>query len=109
MPDFLSVAPPALSAGGATRNRVVTFEFDLPTDAERWGMAHRVVPAAALDATVDEWATRLAAKPATAMSMTTSQLRAYGTTFREADLTELDGDLLAGGSASAEFRATFTR
>ena len=79
------------------------------TTAERWGMAHRVVPMDELDVVVDDWARRLCEKPATAMSMTTSQLRAYGASFRMADLTELDGDLLAGGSRSAEFRSAFNR
>ena len=76
-------------------------------DAERWGLVHRVVPAADLDAAVEEWAQRLAAKPSAAMSMTTSQLRAYGAVFRSGDLTELDGDLLLGASQSAEARTAF--
>jgi enoyl-CoA hydratase/carnithine racemase len=91
------------------REAVVMCDRISAVDAERWGMAHRVVAADALDATVDEWARRLAAKPATAMSMTTSQFRAYAAAFRMADLTELDGDLLAGGSRSDEFRSKFTR
>lgn len=77
--------------------------------AERWGMAHRVVPASELDAAVDEWAERLAAKPAAAMSLTNAQLRAYAARYRQADLTELDGDLLAAGSQSEEFRSAFRR
>ena len=89
------------------REAVVLCDRIAAADAERWGMAHRVVDAGALDATVDEWAQRLAAKPATAMSMTNAQLRAYGALFRAADLTELDGDLLTGGSQSPEFRETF--
>jgi enoyl-CoA hydratase/carnithine racemase len=91
------------------REAIVMCDRINAVDAERWGMAHRVVAMDALDTTVDEWAARLVAKPATAMSMTTSQFRAYGAASRLADLTELDGDLLSGGSASAEFRAKFTR
>ena len=39
-------------------------------DAERLGIVNRVVPAAELDAFVDDWATRLAAGPPLALSMT---------------------------------------
>jgi len=91
------------------REAVVMCDRISATDAERWGMAHRVVPAEALDETVDAWASRLAAKPATAMSATTSQFRAYAAVSRLADLTELDGDLLTMGSSSAEFRSAFSR
>jgi enoyl-CoA hydratase/carnithine racemase len=91
------------------REAIVLCDKIPAADAERWGMAHRVVPIDALDATVDEWATRLAAKPAMAMTMTTSQFRAYAAAHRLADLTELDGDLLTGASQSPEFRSKFTR
>lgn len=89
------------------REAVVMCDRISAATAERWGMAHRVVPFDELDVVVDDWARRLCEKPATAMSMTTSQLRAYGALSRLGDFTELDGDLLAGGSASAEFRAAF--
>lgn len=91
------------------REAVVMCDRISAVTAERWGMAHKVVPMDSLDAAVDEWAQRLCAKPATAMSMTTSQFRAYSAAFRLGDLTELDGDLLAGGSASPEFRERFRR
>jgi 2-(1,2-epoxy-1,2-dihydrophenyl)acetyl-CoA isomerase len=39
-------------------------------EAERLGIVNRVVPAAELDAFVDDWATRLAAGPPLALSMT---------------------------------------
>ena len=76
-------------------------------DAERWGMVHRVVPADDLDSAVDEWARRLAAKPAAAIAMSKSQLRAYAASFRVGELAELDGDLLLGSSMSAEARRAF--
>ena len=76
-------------------------------DAERWGIVHRVVAATELDRTVDEWADRLAAKPAAAIAMSKSQLRAYGAAFRMGELGELDGDLLLGASMSAEARRAF--
>lgn len=77
-------------------------------DAERWGIVHRVVGADALDGLVDEWAQRLAAKPAAAIAMSKSQLRAYATTFRMGEIAELDGDLLLGASMSAEARRAFS-
>lgn len=89
------------------REAVVMCDRISATTAERWGMAHRVVPLDELDVVVDDWARRLCEKPATAMSMTTSQLRAYATASRMGDFTEIDGDLLAGGSRSGEFRQAF--
>jgi enoyl-CoA hydratase/carnithine racemase len=76
-------------------------------DAERWGIVHRVVAPDALDALVDEWAARLAAKPAAAIAMSKSQLRAYAAAFRVGEVAELDGDLLLGASMSAEARRAF--
>lgn len=90
------------------REAIVMCDRISATDAERWGMVHRVVSPEVLDVTVNDWATRLAAKPATAMSMTTSQLRAYGSLPRMADLSQLDGDLLTGGSRSTEYRSRFS-
>ena len=43
-------------------------------DAERLGLVNRVVPADALDAFVDDWATRLAAGPPLALSMSKTML-----------------------------------
>jgi enoyl-CoA hydratase/carnithine racemase len=91
------------------REAVVMCDRISATTAERWGMAHRVVPMDELDVVVDDWARRLCEKPATAMSMTNAQFRAYAAQFRMGDFTELDGDLLTGGSSSAEFRAAFRR
>lgn len=62
--------------------------------AEAWGAVHRVVPAAALDAAVDAWAQRLAAKPEAAVHLTKTQLRAYARAARLGDFTESDGDAL---------------
>ncbi len=68
--------------------------------AERYGLVHRVVPEAELDATVAEWAGRLAAKPPWALHMSKTQFRAYGHASVLGDVTEGDCDLL--GLASAE-------
>jgi enoyl-CoA hydratase/carnithine racemase len=76
-------------------------------DAERWGIVHHLVPATELDALVDDWAARLASKPAAAVAMSKSQLRAYAAAFRMGEIAELDGDLLLGASMSAEARQAF--
>ena len=72
--------------------------FDAAT-AERVGLVNRVVADDALDRTVGEWASRLAAKPAWATHMTKSQFRAYAATGPLGDVTELDGDLLTAASS----------
>ena len=52
------------------------------TEAERIGLVNRVVPAADLDATVDDWATRLAAGPPVALTQIIDLLdRAFETPF----------------------------
>lgn len=76
-------------------------------DAERWGLLHRVVEAVSLDDEVASLAARLAAKPELAMSMTMSQLRAYGAPSTLGALGELDGDLLSSASRSDEARRAF--
>ncbi|MEO8604011.1 MAG: enoyl-CoA hydratase/isomerase family protein [bacterium] len=66
--------------------------------AERYGLLNRVVDAAQLDVTVDDWAQRLAAKPDWALHMTKSQFQAYAVTRTLGDVSTLDGDLLAGAT-----------
>ncbi|HSJ97467.1 MAG TPA: enoyl-CoA hydratase/isomerase family protein, partial [Myxococcota bacterium] len=75
--------------------------------AEAWGAVHRAVPAAELDAVVDDWARRLAAKPEVAVHMTKTQLRAYALAARLGDVTESDGDLLAIASRLGAARKSF--
>ncbi len=67
--------------------------------AERLGLLNAVVDDAALDATVDDWARRLAAKPPWAVHMTKTQFQAYGRTTVTGDVTATDGDLLAAATA----------
>lgn len=62
--------------------------------AERYGLVNRVVPADALDAAVDDWARRLAAKPDWALHMTKSQFQASAVTRTLGDVSAMDGDLL---------------
>ncbi|MEB2346384.1 MAG: enoyl-CoA hydratase/isomerase family protein [Deltaproteobacteria bacterium] len=75
--------------------------------AEAWGALHRAVPAAELDAVVEDWARRLAAKPELAVHMTKTQLRAYALAARLGDVTENDGDLLAAASREEPARRAF--
>jgi len=75
--------------------------------AERMGLVNRVVPADALDATVADWAARLAAKPPWAVHMTKSQFQAYGKTAVLGDVTTMDGDLLIAGSSEDPTRFLF--
>lgn len=77
--------------------------------AARYGLVNRVVAAAELDAAVDDWATRLAAKPAWALHMTKSQFQAYGVTRTLGDVSTLDGDLLASASREDPSRFTWPR
>ena len=62
--------------------------------ALEWGMAHRAVPTADLDATVDALAGTLAAKPEMAVYMTKTQLRGYAQRARLGDVTESDSDII---------------
>lgn len=91
------------------REAIVLCDRITASDAERWGIVHRVVPIADLDDAVDEWAARLVAKPAAAIAMSKSQFRAYAGAFRMGELAELDGDLLLSSSMSAEARRAFGR
>jgi enoyl-CoA hydratase/carnithine racemase len=75
--------------------------------AEAWGAVHRAVPAAELDAVVDDWARRLAAKPEVSVHMTKTQLRAYALAARLGDVAESDGDLLAIASRLGAARKAF--
>jgi len=80
--------------------------FDAPT-AERYGMLNRVVPDDELDAAVDAWAQRLAAKPPWALHMTKTQFRAYSRATVLGDVTEGDGDMIALASAEDPARFAF--
>jgi enoyl-CoA hydratase/carnithine racemase len=88
---------------GAARARQLIMLTD-PVDgatAETWGLVHRAVPAGDLDTAVDDWATRLAAKPEVALHMAKSQLRALARGSELGDPTQTDGDLLLVASAIA--------
>lgn len=94
---------------GAARAReaiLLCERFDA-RQAAAWGAVHRAVPAAELDALVDDWARRLAAKPEIAVHMTKTQLRAYALAARLGDVTESDGDLLLAASRLGAARSAF--
>lgn len=93
---------------GAARARELVMLTE-PVDgarAEAWGMVHRAVPGDELDATVDDWATRLAAKPDLALHMAKTQFRALSRQVGLGDTTETDGDLLLA-AANAAVRGLF--
>jgi enoyl-CoA hydratase/carnithine racemase len=77
--------------------------------SERLGLVNAVVDPAALDATVDDWASRLAAKPTWAVHMTKSQFQAYAHTSAVGDVTAMDGDLLAAATAEDPSRFMLPR
>lgn len=77
--------------------------------AERWGLLNRVVADAALDATVDDLARRLAEKPEWAVHMTKTQFQAYARTTVLGDVTALDGDLLRAAAAEDPTRFAFPK
>ncbi len=77
--------------------------------AERYGLVNRVVPEAELDTVVNEWASRLAAKPPCAVHMTKSQFRARARMATLGDVTETDGDLLAAAASEDPSRFAFPR
>jgi enoyl-CoA hydratase/carnithine racemase len=85
---------------------LLTERFDAAT-AERLGLVNRVVPDDGLDAAVDDWAQRLAAKPPAALHMTKSQFRAYAAAVTLGDVTEMDGDLLAAATQEDPSRFLF--
>jgi enoyl-CoA hydratase/carnithine racemase len=77
--------------------------------AERYGLVNRVVPADQLDAAVDDWARRLAAKADWALHMTKSQFQAYGVTRTLGDVSTMDGDLLSEATGEDPTRFLWKR
>ncbi|MEE8580820.1 MAG: enoyl-CoA hydratase/isomerase family protein, partial [Myxococcota bacterium] len=94
---------------GAARAREIILMCDpiSAAQAERWGIANRVVPEDQLDAVVEQWAGRLAAKPEAAVHMTKTQFRAFAQRANLGDVSESDGDLLMSASRGAVARESF--
>ena len=80
--------------------------FDAAT-AARYGLVNRVVPDDQLDAAVDDWAQRLAAKPPWALHMTKTQFQAYARAATLGDVTALDGDLITAATVEDPTRFRF--
>ncbi len=96
---------------GAARAREIILmceRVDAAT-AQHWGLVHRCVAEKALDATVEDWVARLAAKPEVAVHMTKTQMRSYAARGRLGDVTETDGDVLRGALHTAQARESFRR
>lgn len=75
--------------------------------AEAWGLVHRTLPPDDLERAVADWAERLASKPEAAVHRTKTQLRGLAQRARLGDVTEADGELLAGASRLATARRSF--
>lgn len=62
--------------------------------AEHYGLLNRVVPQEQLDATVHDWANRLAEKPEVVVRMSKAQFRACTSTLSIGEIAEFEGALL---------------
>jgi enoyl-CoA hydratase/carnithine racemase len=109
VPLTWGATPRLLHEIGAARAREVLLLCDEIDAAQAlaWGMLHRVVPAADLDASVDALAQRLASKPEMAVTMTKTQLRGYARTASLGDVTETDSDLIDVALRSESARGRF--
>ena len=77
-----------------TRELVMTGRRVGGPEAERWGLVHRLVPLADLDAATDALVAELLAQPPVPLAMTVDGLRALGRATSAADLSWADPDLL---------------
>ena len=77
-----------------TRELVMTGRRIGGDEAERWGLVHRLVPVAELDAAVDALVGELLAQPAVPLAMTVDGLRALGRAVSAAEISWADPDLL---------------
>ena len=109
VPLTWGATPRLIQEIGSARARELILLCD-PIDglrAENWGLAHRAVPAAQLDAAVDQWVSRLLDKPEVAVHMTKTQMRAYSARESLGDVTETDGDVLTAALRGEVARQSF--
>lgn len=94
--------------GAARAREVLLLCEDIPADrAKAWGMLHRVVPVAELDAEVDRIVARLLSMPELAVHMTKTQLRGYARINALGDASETDGDMLQRAMQSKDAAGKF--
>jgi enoyl-CoA hydratase/carnithine racemase len=109
IPLSWGATPRLIQEIGAARAREVILlcdRFDARTAAS-WGAVHRAVAPERLDAEVDAWARRIAAKPEVAVHMTKTQFRAYAHTAWLGGVPEGDGDALLLASQRGAARDSF--
>lgn len=109
VPLTWGAVPRLIAAVGTARAKemiLLAERFDA-TIASAHGLVNRAVPEADLDATVDDWARKLAAKPPWAMHMSKSQFQAYARSAPLGDVTAMDGDLLTAATSEDPSRFAF--
>ncbi|MFI5319750.1 MAG: enoyl-CoA hydratase/isomerase family protein [Myxococcota bacterium] len=109
IPLLWGATPKLIYEVGAARAREIILACDRfgGAEAERWNVIHRSVAPAALDAEVDAFAQRMAAKPEIAVHMAKTQLRGYARSAPLGDASEADGDLMLAASRVGVARDAF--
>jgi enoyl-CoA hydratase/carnithine racemase len=109
VPLTWAAAPRLIHEVGAARAREILLlcEDIAGPQALDWGMVHRCVPAAELDACSDDLATRRASTPGMAVYQTKTQLRGYARMASLGDATEADSDLIDVAMRSASGSGLF--
>ena len=111
IPLAWGATPRLIAEIGAAKARELILlcdEFDA-AEAERFGVVHRAVAPEQLDAAVDDWARRLAAKPEIAVHEVKTGFRAYARLTALGDVTETDGDLMVAASRLPAAKAAFPK
>lgn len=109
IPLLWGATPKLIYEVGAARAREIILACDRfgGAEAERWNVIHRSVAPAELDAEVDAFAKRMAAKPEIAVHMAKTQLRGYARGAVLGDATEGDADLMLSASRVGVARSAF--
>jgi enoyl-CoA hydratase/carnithine racemase len=109
LPLLWGATPKLIYEVGAARAREIILACDRfgGAEAERWNVVHKSVPPAALDAEVDAFAKRMAAKPEIAVHMAKTQLRGYAHGAVLGDASEADADLMLAAARVGVAREAF--